>query len=229
MPRVARIVIPGIAHHVTQRGNRRQAIFVSDADRHLYLKLLGEGLADSGTTCTAWCLMDNHVHLVLVPADERGLREPLGRAHQRYTWRINQRDGHAGHLFEARFASYPMDDAHLVAAVRYVENNPVKAGMVARAEDWPWSSARSHVTGRRVEGDPLTDVAALGIHIRNWRAYLADGAEAADRDDAIEARLRDGRPLARAAWIALREGETGRSMTPGLRGRPARSTDTDLK
>lgn len=225
MVRLARVVIPHVAHHITQRGNRRLPVFFSDEDRAAYLKLLSEGCAASATRCLAWCLMDNHVHLILVPDSAAGLRSGLGEAHRRYSRRINFREGWRGYLFQGRFASYPMDDGHLLAAVRYVENNPVAAAMVGRAEQWRWSSARSHVAGRRVAGDPLTDVAALGAHIRNWRAFLRHGAELGDagRDgealaEAIEARLRTGRPLGADEWVEAQEAALGRPLRPGKRG-----------
>ena len=177
--------------------------------------------------------MDNHVHLILVPASADGLRATLGEAHRRYTRRINFREGWRGHLFQERFASYPMDDAHLMAAVRYVENNPVAARLVAQAEDWRWSSARSHIAGEHIADDPLTDVAALGQHVPNWRAMLRLGLEAAELDAVgereaalIEARLSTGRPLAAEAWIALRESELGRTLRPARPGRkPARRVE----
>ena len=133
---------------------------------------------------------------------------------------MNFREGWRGYLFQGRFASYPMDDAHLMAAVRYVENNPVAAGMVGQAEDWRWSSARSHVAGRRVADDPLTDVAALGRHVRNWRALLAHGLEAADLTaaEAMEARLRTGRPLAGPGWIKAMEARLARPLAPARPG-----------
>jgi putative transposase len=221
MARLARIVIPDVPHHITQRGNRRLPIFFSDEDRAAYLALIAEACAAHATRCLAWCLMDNHVHLILVPTNEDGLRATLGEAHRRYTRQINFREGWRGYLFQGRFGSYPMDDAHLIAAVRYVENNPVTAGLVARAEDWVWSSARSHVLGKRARGDRLTDVAALGQHVKNWRAYLAVGAEAAD-DPApvaeIEARMRTGRPLASPEWIAEAERALERTLGPLRRG-----------
>ena len=165
--------------------------------------------------------MENHVHLILVPASEDGLRATLAEAHRRYSRRINFREGWRGYLFQGRFASYPMDDAHLMTAVRYVENNPVAAGMVAEAGDWPWSSARSHLAGRRVEGDPLTDVDALGAHVGNWRALLRIGLESMDDPaaiDAIEARIRTGRPLAEPQWVADMEGRLARKLSPMKRG-----------
>ncbi len=177
MPRVARRVIPSVPHHVIQRGNRQQPIFFSDLDRRVYLDLLASALGAAGTKCLAWCLMDNHVHLILVPKTEDGLRQPLARTHTSYSQRINRRMGLTGHLFQGRFQSYPMDDRHLMVAVRYVENNPVAAGMVGRAEDWQWSSARAHVFQL---DDGLTNVAELGRHVANWRAMLTGGLEAAD-------------------------------------------------
>ena len=229
MARLSRIVIPEVAHHVTQRGNRRLPVFFSDADRRAYLALLAEGARASGTRCLAWCLMDNHVHLILVPSGADGLRAMLGEAHRRYTRAINFREGWRGHLFQARFASYPMDDAHLLAAVRYVELNPVAAGLAAAAGDWRWSSAASHLAGRRVAWDPLTDVGALGRHVRNWRAMLRHGLEAGDLGpegeavaEAIEGRLRTGRPLARAAWVGAREAELERPLAPRKAGRKPR-------
>jgi putative transposase len=205
-------------------------VFFSDADRRLYLELLREGCAAAGVQCLAWCLMDNHVHLILVPQQTDGLRAALGEAHRRYSRQINFREGWRGFLFQGRFASYPMDDAHLLAAVRYVEHNPVAAGMVGRAEDWPWSSARSHLAGRRAKGDPLTDVAALGAHVPNWRAYLRRGADAGGASpageavlEAIEARLRTGRLLGTEEWIARQEQALARKLTPARRGPKVRA------
>ena len=216
MPRAQRIVVPGLAHHVIQRGNRQQAIFYDDEDRRFYLGLLKAALQRHGTRCLAWCLMDNHVHLILVPPSADGLRAPLASVHTAYSQRFNRRLGASGHLFQGRFASYPMDDAHLMVAVRYVENNPVKASMVAAAQDWPWSSARAHL-GRVQDG--LTDVAAIGAHIGNWASYLRDGLEAADRDEAIEAAFRAGHPLGSAAWEAY-------GFAPRrARGRPKRQLE----
>ena len=232
MARLARVVIPGIAHHVTQRGNRRLPVFFSDDDRRLYLALLREGCAAARVACLAWCLMDNHVHLILVPQTADGLRAALGEAHRRYTRAINFREGWRGYLFQGRFASYPMDDAHLMAAVRYVERNPVAAGLAAAAGDWRWSSARSHLAGKRVADDPLTEVGALGRHVRNWRAMLRHGLEAGDLGpkgeavaEAIEARLRTGRPLAAAEWIAEQEQGLARPLAPRPAGRKAKARD----
>ena len=186
---------------------------------------IGAACAATGTRCLAWCLMDNHVHLILVPASAEGLRAALGEAHRRYTRRINFREGWRGYLFQGRFASYPMDDAHLIAAVRYVENNPVAARIVKSAEEWRWSSARSHLAGKRLVDDPLTDVDALRRQAPNWRAMLRHGAELGEAGPAaealaetIEARLRTGRPLGTEEWLARQEAALGRALAPQKRG-----------
>lgn len=231
MARLARIVIPDVPHHVTQRGNRRLPVFFSDEDRRDYLRLVSAAAREQGVSCLAWCLMDNHVHLILVPPREESLRSTLAEAHRRYSRMINIREGWRGYLFQGRFASYPMDPAHLLAAVRYVELNPVKAGMVRRAADWPWSSARSHIAGRSVEGDALTDVTALAGAAGNWERMLGRGWEAAGGgagegreaaeaiDRAIEARLRTGRPLGPDEWLEAMEARSGRALRPRKRGR----------
>lgn len=221
MARLPRIVIPLVPHHVTQRGNRGLPVFFSDDDRRIYLSLVAEACRAHGTQCLAWCLMDNHIHLILVPDSADGLRATLGEAHRQYSRQVNFREGWRGFLFQGRFASYPMDDAHVMAAVRYVENNPVAAGLVAEAGDWRWSSARSHIAGKRAVDDPLTDVKALGKHVRNWRALLKAGLEAGDDPEAaemIEARCRTGRPLAEPEWIADAEAALDRKLGPAKRG-----------
>jgi putative transposase len=192
VPRIARIVVPGIAHHIVQRGNRQQRIFHTHGDCRRYVDMLAETSSAHTVECLAWCLMPNHVHLVLRPATAAGLRSVMSSVHTRYAQHINRREQSSGHLFQDRYRSYPMDDAHLMIAVRYVENNPVKAGLVLHAAEWRWSSARAHLGLGR---DPLTDVAAMAQHVANWSAYLQDGVEAADRNDLIERALRSGRPL----------------------------------
>lgn len=217
MPRPARIVIPGVAHHVVQRGNRKQRLFFDDSDRRTYVKLLAAAFERHGTSCLGWCLMDNHVHLILLPGSADGLRAPLASVHTAYAQRVNRARELSGHLFQGRFASYSMDDAHLMAAARYVENNPVAAGMVARAEAWPWSSARAHCEGI---DDGLTDAAALGRHVPDWGAMLDRGLEAGDESERIERALRNGRPLGSPAWRRAVAETFGLAVDPPARGRP---------
>jgi putative transposase len=171
---MARVVVPGFPHHVTQRGNRRQRTFFSESDYRVYRTLLAQSCAADGTEVWAYCLMPNHVHLVMVPSTEDGLRSALGEAHRRYTRRVNFREGWRGHLWQERFHSFPMDERHLQAAVRYVELNPVAGGLCARAELWPWSSAGAHLHGR---DDDLVRVQPMLDRIGDWRAYLTGNAD----------------------------------------------------
>jgi putative transposase len=189
MPRPARQVLPLLPHHVTQRGNGRQRIFFGDEDYAIYVSLLRHYCGKSATSVWAWCLMPNHVHLILVPAGEDGLRATLAPAHTRYAVEINRRYGRCGHLWQGRFASVPMDEAHLHVCLRYVELNPVRAGLVERPEAWPWSSARAHLG---LAPDGLTDVAPMRGRIDDWRTFLDVGLDDEDRD-AIRKAERSGR------------------------------------
>jgi len=191
MPRAARLVVPGIPHHVTQRGNRRQPTFFVDADYQRYLALLRHWCAKAGTQVWAWCLMPNHVHLVLLPTRPDGLGAVLGAVHRRYTWEVNQREGWRGFLWQGRFASFPLDEAHLHACLRYVELNPVRARLVDRPEAWRWSSARGHLG---LADDPLTDTAPARARIDDWRSFLDAGLDPADHSS-LQAAERSGRLL----------------------------------
>ena len=224
MARLARIVVPDVPHHVTQRGNRLQDVFFGEKDYAAYRDLVAEACAREGMRCIAWCLMPNHVHLILTPPSPDALRAALGEAHRRYSRRINLAKGWTGYLWQGRFASYPMSDSHLLTAVRYVELNPVRAGLVRKADGWRWSSARAHLRG---EADGLTDLKALaGVH-RNWRAMLKLGIEAGDlspeAEAAIEAHQRTGRPWGDAAFLTRLEHATGRALAPRKPGRKPRA------
>jgi putative transposase len=144
MARLARAVVAGYPHHITQRGNRRLPTFFSDEDYEAYLALMAAHGAACGVEVWAWCLMPNHVHLVAVPKTAEALARAVGEAHRRYTRGINFREGWRGHLWQERFFSCVLDGPHALAAARYVERNPVRAGLVKRAWDWPWSSAAGH-------------------------------------------------------------------------------------
>ena len=152
MTRLARVVVPGEPHHVTQRGNRRERVFFGDDDCRAYLDLISQAAQRAGTAIWSYCLMPNHVHFVMVPTTEDGLRATFAEAHRRYTARVHAREKWTGHLWQGRFSSTAMDGPHLMEAVRYVELNPVRAGLVAFAGDWPWSSARAQPGGPRRRG-----------------------------------------------------------------------------
>jgi putative transposase len=158
MARLARVVIPGHPHHVTQRGNGRARTFFEDGDYALYRDLLAASCQAAGVEVWAWCLMPNHVHLILVPSDADGLRRALAPVHRRYAGIIHARRKRTGHFWQGRFGCVAMDEAHLAAALRYVCLNPVRARLVERARDWRWSSVRAHVSGR---DDGITAIAPI--------------------------------------------------------------------
>jgi putative transposase len=214
MARLARVVAAGVPHHVTQRGNRRQPTFFSDDDYVAYRALLAEGCRTAGVEVWGYCLMPNHVHLILTPRDADGLRAALAETHRRYTRRVNQREGWTGYLWQGRFASVPMDETHLLACARYVELNPVRARLVARAEDWPWSSARAHLDGR---DDGIVRVAPLLERAPGWADFLGAGLAQAEHR-AIQAGERTGRPLGSKAFVEELEGRLGRALGKQKRG-----------
>src|SRR5215210_2867627 len=170
MARLARAVFPGLPHHVTQRGNGRARTFFLDSDYALYRDLLREHCAAAGVAIWSWALMPNHVHLVLVPGDPDGLRRALSRVHRRYAGAIHSRLKRSGHFWQGRFGCVAMDEAHLQCALRYVALNPVRAGLVARAQDWRWSSARAQLG---LGADGLTELEPLRERVPNFAALLA--------------------------------------------------------
>ena len=214
MARLARIVVPQLPHHVTQRGNRREAIFFADGDHEVYCALLAEQARRAEVAVWAYCLMPNHIHLILVPKRADALGNAVGEAHRRYTNFINARAGWTGHLFQRRFSSVVMDDSHLKAAVCYVSLNPVRAGLVARAEDWPWSSVRAHLAGR---DDSLVSVGPVLERIPDLSALLKD-----DCDEAfavLRRAERTGRPAGAEEFVVGLERRLGRPIARRLPGR----------
>ena len=217
MARLPRIVLPGIPHHVTQRGNRRQRVFFGDEDYAHYRDLMAEAAARSGTEIWAYCLMPNHVHMIVVPQDEDGLRALFAEAHRRYTRTINARHRWTGHLWQGRYGSVAMDDAHVFHALRYVALNPVAAKLVAQAADWRWSSAAAHLAGR---DDALVQVAPVLARTGDFAAFLGQSdARAATRDFAAIAKAAvTGRPIGDADWLDTMEARAARPLRPGKRG-----------
>ena len=215
MARLARVVVPGVPHHVTHRGNRKESVFFDDVDRRRYRAMLATCLDKHSVELWAYCLMSNHIHLVLVPAEPEALGRFIHDVQSPYTTYVNQRQGLCGHLWQGRFFSCPMDDVHLWAAVRYVERNPVRAGLTERADDYLWSSAPGHCGHC---ADPLLsgDLEKAGP-IGDWAAWLQD------QDDAEVQRLRrctrTGRPLGSERFVARLENLLGRPLTKRKPGR----------
>lgn len=197
MARIGRVVAPDMPHHVTQRGNRRLPTFFGDEDYVRYLDLMAEWCSQCGVAIWGYCLMPNHVHLIAVPRTDDGLCRAIGEAHRRYTLHINTREGWRGHLWQGRFASFVMDEDHLMSALRYVELNPVRAGLAAMPGGYAWSSARAHLAGK---DDRLVRVEPMLSMIGDWQTYLAMDIE---EEEAARIRLheRTGRPLGDPAWL----------------------------
>jgi putative transposase len=200
--------MPGVPHHITQRGNRRQETFFGDEDYEAYLDLMAERCRHWGVAIWAYCLMPNHVHLIAVPSTEKGLARAIGQAHCRYTRRINFRENWRGYLWQGRFASFPMDEAWLMRAARYIELNPVRAKLVRAPWRWRWSSAAAHAAG---EDDRLVTVRPLVREVDDWRGFLLGGL---DPDEAalIRRHERTGRPLGSPGFIGRLERALGRSL-----------------
>ena len=210
MARIARLVVPGYPHHITQRGNRKQRTFFCEADYRRYLELIGEAAVNAELDIWAYCLMPNHVHFVIAPKHPDSLVRLFKEAHRRYTREINRRNEWQGHLWQERFHSTVMDEPHLLAAVRYVELNPVIAGLCSRPEDWQWSSARAHM---RVTDDKLLTNPPILKMISNWTAYL-NSPLGEERITAIKKHSSSGQPLGDEKFVARLEGVTGRRFAP---------------
>ena len=220
MGRLARVVAAGYPHHITQRGNHQQKVFFCDEDRSVYLEALRQNCSKFRLTVIGYCLMSNHVHLVAIPENEQSLAKALGRTHNDYARWQHMRQHQAGHLWQNRFYSCPLGRRHCWDALRYVELNPVRAGMVARAWDWEWSSARAHLIG----DDPrnLLDLALWSEdwEAGGWRAALELGIRDAETLQRLRQATRTGRPFAEASFIDRLEQETGRDLKRRKPGPP---------
>ncbi len=210
MARIARVLAPGLPHHVVQRGNRRQPVFFSDDDRITYMEILKEQAKRFGVSIWAYCLMDNHVHFIAVPEDQEGLSHTFGQTHRHYTRHINFREGWRGYLWQGRFSSYVLDEDYLYAAVRYVENNPVKAKIVENAEDYAWSSAKARVYGQK---DDLVSNFFLTEEIKDWSIFLKSTYEEELSDAVFESHLNTGRPFGPSYFTQNVEALTGYMLT----------------
>jgi putative transposase len=214
---MARLVVPDHPHHVTQRGARSQKTFFSSYDYKMYLDLLRKARERSGIEVWAYCIMPNHVHLILVPKRRDSLAAFFRQAHRTYTLAINAREGWQGHLWQERFHSFVMDESHLLAAVRYVELNPVRAGICDSPGEWPWSSYRAHLQGR---DDKLVTVAPMLSRIDDWSNYLRSADRDIEKFDQLRERSRTGRPAGDERFLRQLEELVGRSLRRRSPGRP---------
>lgn len=229
MARLARVVVPGVAHHVTQRGNRHQDVFLQEGDRQMYLRLLKERAAKHKLRVVGYCLMTNHVHLIVVPEQADSLAKALGRTHNEYARWLHIRQSMSGHLWQNRFYSCPLDPSHLWAALRYVELNPVRANLVRFPWEWPWSSARAHCTGSDVLGMLDWRLWAASYSPATWREALMMGVTEAAFLERIRDATRTGRPLGGPDFIQDLEARVGRRLRPGKRGPRPRAKPLELQ
>lgn len=232
MPRQLRFVVPAFAAHITQRGHNGSNCFRCDSDYLLYLLHLRELSAKHACAVHAYCLMTNHVHLLLTPSTERGCTNLMRDLGQRYVQYFNRRYGRIGTLWQGRFFASVAESAHYVlGCYRYIERNPVKAGMVKTPTAYPWSSAAVN-TGAREDRliTPHAEYLALatdaGKREACWRLLLEEELEPSLRER-IEEALDTGYPLASDVFKAKLAVSLGRRTEPGRPGRPEKQALND--
>lgn len=218
MPRIARIIAPGYPHHVTQRGNNRMTVFFDDEDRQTYLDILSVYAQKNSLQIWAYCLMDNHLHLLSVPENESSLAKGVGLTNQVYTQYLNRKLSQSGRIWQNRFFSCIVENnQYLWAVARYVECNPVKAGLISNAEEYQWSSAKAHLVGAN---NPLLHEPAW-LDPAEQKAYAAYVKNSdTETDIAIIKATKTGRPFGTETFIGEMEFSLNRSLRPKRPGRP---------
>ncbi len=228
MPRMARVVVLDIPHHIVQRGNNRQQVFFVDSDRQTYLTIIKKEAPKYGLKIIGWCLMLNHVHLIALPSGKDSLAKALGQTHLIYTRYINQHYNRNGHLWQNRFYSCPLDDAHFWQALRYVEQNPVRAKLVQQAWHYKWSSAVAHIDNQDSTG--LLDMA----HWKNmssqigWQQLLAV-EQGQEELKSIRRNTQTGHPLVNDSYLRKLEKIFDRKLRPLPIGRPPKKNNKNRK
>lgn len=223
MPRIARVVAVGLPHHITQRGNYQQDVFLEASDRHKYLNWIGEYSLEYGLSILAYCLMQNHVHFIAIPEKEDSLANVFNTTHMRYSQYFNKKLNRRGHLWQGRFYSCVLDEPHLILAVRYAERNPVRAGLVENPWQWPWSSAIAHSKGQKdslVNPGDLLNI--IGMSNESWKKYIDLGEEKNLLQDIRKYTLA-GRPLGTTIFVETLEKKFGRELCVPQMGRPKKA------
>jgi len=225
VPRLARIIAPGLPHHITQRGNYRQDVFDDDNDRRRYLTWIDEYSRKYNLLVIAYCLMVNHVHFVVIPEEEHSIARTFNAAHMRYAQYRNKKIGATGHLWQGRFFSCVMDERHLTAAVRYIERNPVRAHIVTRSSEYIWSSTKDHADNARTS---IIDTSGLFKYIEikqaQWRAFI-DAPDSVEDISIIRKYTMTGRPLGNESFINKLEKRLGERLHALPVGRPRREAE----
>jgi len=224
MARLARVIALEVAHHVTQRGNAKRFILDGDAEREVYLSLLRESLPPCDASVIGYCLMSNHVHLVMVPRQLDAIAKVLKQTHGRYAAYWNAKHRSSGHVWQGRYYSCPLDLPHLWKALRYTELNPVRAGLVDEAEAWEWSSAGAHCGATAPDAWIVMKEWAEQWDVSSWKNYLKAGASEAEIR-AVRQCTHTGRPLGSEQFVQELEGQTNRQLAPRKGGRPGNVED----
>ncbi|MDQ7788406.1 MAG: transposase [Thermodesulfovibrionales bacterium] len=222
MPRIARAVAVGYPHHITQRGNYRQTVFERDEDYLHYIEWLKLYTKKYSLKIWAYCLMQNHVHFIAVPLETDSLAKSFNTLHMRYAQYINMRNKSPGHLWQGRFYSCVLDKRHLYAGIRYVENNPVRAQLVKKAEEYQWSSARGHL--KEKTDTVLSEDCPLVERIPDWSSYLKEKEEASSVEE-IRKNTKTGRPCGDDKFVLKLERLIGRRLSALPWGRPRKTNN----
>jgi putative transposase len=211
MARIARVVIPNLPHHVTQRGVRSMNIFFKDDDYEYYKKVLHEQAQVYDLEIISYCLMTNHVHLIVIPKTKESLSKVIGETHRLYTRKINFEQKVKGHLFQSRFYSTPLDETHLLNAIKYVELNPVKARIVKFAWDYMYSSVLHRLD---CVNDEILSYHEVFDNIKNYKNFLLEQEEYKN----LEEKTRTGKPCGDLAFYEKIKELTGIDYLPKKRG-----------
>jgi putative transposase len=222
MPRVSRAIAIGYPHHITQRGNYRQTVFAEEGDYTRYLELLADFCPKYDLDIWAYCLMPNHIHMVAVPGQNESLARLFNTVHMLYAQYFNRKRNATGHLWQGRFFSCVLDERHLYAAVRYVEMNPVRSGIAMVPHDYPWSSAKAHITG--VHDPILSTRCFLNETIKDWARYLGMDSDQEATKYVIKA-TKNGRPCGSEDFVKQMERSLNRRLTARPRGRPWKNSE----
>ena len=219
MPRIARIITDKHPCHITQRGNNRQDVFLDDEDRKAYLTFFKALAQKYRVHILGYCLMTNHVHLIVVPDKAAALAKAIGGTHFRYTQYFNRKCNRSGHLWQNRFYSVVLEDNHLITAMRYIERNPVRTKEVRKAEDYPWSSPKVHINGTDPEALVDMDLWKQLIDSSNWRQVLRSPEEEAEFEG-LRKHTMTGRPYGAEGFLKKLERRLERRVRALPVGRP---------
>jgi putative transposase len=226
MPAFARVALPGVPYHVTQRGNYRQEVFFRPEDRAVYLQFVTKSARLHGLELHGWCLMSNHVHWIVVPTDKKAMADSFRQAHSQYSVYINQAEKRkSGHLWQGRYYSCPLDNAHFGAALLYVERNPARAGLVRVACDYLWSSAAARVGLTPVPGFLRLEPWARQYSAGEWRSLLEGNANP-EVEQRVRVSTQQGKPCGSEDFVTEMEGRVGRELKVRAVGRPRNRENT---